>query len=198
MFHCKVFEAAAIIDTSSPQNQQACADLSELRKNLRTDFEKNFGKNAINNYYLGSIKVPEYFKNDVVVFKNAEPLSSVRKEFGAHFPHETLADKLEVAFGGLHIPFLQPCFMAKTLHQYTGNPLYLEIAEDIFEEFKVEAELNRTAIRPKIKQWRYDEVTAGLNYAASLVLQHKKPRSLELSETIDPMSEDENPGPRLD
>ena len=155
---------------------QEVAELNKLKGTLKQSFEQAFGSDAFKNYYLGQIKVQKYDENDRPVTKGEIPWLESRA-FNPHFRHETLADDLGLNFLPLH-PILQEYFMAVAMQQDTNNPLYANIADDLFTDFKNAARQQN----PNLTTAELDRVKAEIAWTADVMIEHTLPPQLRAPE----------------
>jgi hypothetical protein len=174
--------------TSHSNPDQNTIDTQELNRakiNIDADFEAFFGKHAAFNYYYGYIKVPAYYKKDIVVCKDSEPPKYVTKEFGVHFGHGAIADDLKLNLGQLHRPFLEPYFKAVAMRIYTDNPAYSAIAADILSDFAQETNKPEFRTQPDaapLTDDDLDRIRDGIDTIAGVMIEHTPPISFKLAD----------------
>ncbi|MGH1398603.1 MAG: hypothetical protein ACRBCT_05250 [Alphaproteobacteria bacterium] len=173
--------------------------LSELRKNLDTNFAEFFDKAEFKRHYFGNEEEIVYAEKDyateIQTGKKPEPTTRISE---LHFRHEALADLFNINFATMH-QHLMPCMKALAMHYRTNNENYELLAEDFFEEAIIAGNENlgkgrRITIWPNERKRIWDS----LELAAHNLVNHHRPKCLRDADLIDPMSQDENPGPRHD
>jgi len=193
-------------------NAEHIQQLREAKTALQQDFIKEFGPDAFKKYYLGEIKKAvhedyEYFESndgseDPTIIAKAPTIE--KAHFNIHFPHEDIADEFGINFVTLHGPTFYPYFMAAAMHQLTGEHVYDELAGDMLEEIEIALQENIREGHDELSGRDFGPLTKGeidfiidaLSSSITCMLQHRRPNSLRLSDTIDPNDESENPGPR--
>lgn len=167
---------------SWPPKEKSYEDkLNTLKGTLKESFEHAFGEEALLNYYLGNTKVQKHDENDFALRKGKKPwLES--KAFNPHFPHEELADLLQVKFIELHAT-LRNYFMAVAVHKQTGHALYADLAEDFFIDFEVAAHQNRLPDCRRISQRKFKEVRTEIARTVDVMIEHTLPPQYRLPET---------------
>jgi hypothetical protein len=160
-------------------------ELNALKGSLRKDFDDAFGTDALEKYYMGSTKVPKYGEDELPMMKNGKPWL-ISKPFNPHFSHEQLADELGIKFGPLHANHLWDLYRSVSLYLKTQNPIYNDIAEDLFEEFKIAAKANRLDDFSKdLTEEDFEQVSEAIRFAANTMIEHCQPLSLRLSNLVD-------------
>ena len=168
--------------------------LNELKTTLKEDFEQEFGPNALTMYYLGKIKRPVYDEDDKIVRKSDGTKKLATKDFGMHFPHEILADELGINFLKMHTTILQPYFMAVAMHEFTGNNDYDMLARDLLDNVITTAKENIREGYPDLTEMGLTRIVDAISFSVTMMIQHKKPLSLELADQM-PTDRDPEPPP---
>jgi len=192
----------------SAVEQEHVTAMNEAKATLKQDFEREFGKEAFNQYYLGKVKVRvhsdyNYGQEGVIPISAPEPKIQ-RRDFKISFPHAEIADEFGVNFVQLHGSKFQPYFMAAALKQITHEPIYDELAGDLLDEVIEGIQNNIRDGEDPLTHQEYGPLTErqlgiiinALSDSINCMVEHRRPNLLRVADTIDPMSEDENPGPR--
>jgi len=157
------------------QNEQTEAEaLNLIKGTLKQDFETAFGPDTLFKYYYGKVKKQKYDQNNKPMRKGDKPWLET-KNFDPHFAHETLADKFGIKLGPLHIPILQPYFMAVALHKKTGNDLYRKFSEDMFEDFEVAAQASRLDGYDELTSENFNAIREAVDSTTDIMIERTSP-----------------------
>lgn len=200
-FRSKFLEASSLEEAG---NHRLVQELNLAKDSLQQDFEREFGDDAFRLHYLGYIKEPvhtadynyDYDDSKNRVYVTADPPKPKKQNIKISFPHGAISNKFGINFGSLHITKAKPLFMAMAMHQLTHNPTYDELASYLCDELEVAINENLHEGYPLLTQLELDIIIDELSDAVNRAVECRKPDSLRAADTIDPMSEDENPGPK--